>query len=226
VAQQVGVRVTVSPEIAQLQTQQQLLTSALRGMLEGNWCGEPPSTQAFVSALDPGLQVGCVPPYRASDKPPSPPNYLEHYDPNSPQYKQQASWSCSACSLAWLERALGLNPNANEQSAINEIGYPNNINSTYGLMDGSGAQLQRVLSDYGQKTSQAWLSYDSAWSIYNQTPGCMSGGAWYHWVSARGTSDGNLWIANSAPGYMGVWDILTRDDFNRLGPFSCVWTTA
>jgi hypothetical protein len=225
VAQQVGGRMTVSPEIAQLQQQQVYLTRSLQAMLEGTWCGAPPSTEAFVLALDPGLQVSCKPPILASDAPPAPPNYLANYNPNEYMPPQAASWSCSACSLAWVERALGLNPNANEQSAINEIGYPDNINGTYGLMDGSGAQLQRVLSNYGQKTSQAWLSYDSAWSIYSQTPGCMSGGAWYHWVACRGTSDGNLWIANSAPGYMGVWDILTRADFNRLGPFSCVWTT-
>lgn len=217
---------TVSPEIQQLQTQQQLLTLALKAMLEGDWCGAPPSTQAFVSALDPSLNPGCVPPYRESDKPPAPPNYLANYNPEEYMPPQQASWSCAACSLAWLERALGLNANASETTAIAEIGYPDNINSTYGLMDGSGSQLQRVLRDtYGQSSSQGWLTFDQAWAIYAQTPGMMSGGNWYHWVSVRGTSDGNLYIANSAPGYMGVDSILSRDDFNRLGPFSCVWTT-
>jgi len=216
----------VSPEIAQLQDQQALLTQALRSMLEGTWCGAPPSTEAFVLALDPTLSFTCNPPTLASDAPPAPPNYLARYDPSTDMPRQQASWSCSACALAWLLRALGLNSDCYEQCGINEIGYPNNINPTYGLMDGSGAQLQRVLYEYNQNSEQAWLSYDSAWSIYSQTPGVMSGGAWYHWVGVRGTSDGNLWVANSAPGYDGVWDILTRAQFNALGPFSCVWTTA
>lgn len=218
---------SLSPEILQLQQQQVYLTRALQAMLEGNWCGAPPSVQAFVDALDPSLNAGCVPPYRQSDQPPAPPNFLANYNPNTSMPAQVNSWSCSACALAWLERALGLDPNCYEQCGIDQIGYPQNINPTYGLMDGSGAQLQRVLSEHGQNSHQGWLSFDTAYAYYAQTPGCMSGGAWYHWVGVRGVDgNGNLWIANSAPGYMGVGDTLSRSDFNRLGPFSCVWTVA
>lgn len=218
---------TLSPEVAQLQEQQALLTSALQAMLEGNWCDAPPSVQAFVSALDPGLQVHCVPPYRSSDQPPEPPDYLNVYNPSEYMPPQAAAWTCSACALAWVERALGLNDYANEWSAVDEIGNPENINATYGLMDGSGAQLQRVLREtYGQNSNQGWLDFDTAYAIYSQTPGMCSGGAWYHWVGVRGVDGaGNLWIANSAPGYKSVWDTLSRADFNRLGPFSCVWAT-
>lgn len=215
----------VSDQLDQLDAQQALLTQALRAMLEGEWCGAPPSVQAFTSALDPTLDVQCVPPYRETDRPPPPPDYLANYDPNTYMPPQAYNWSCSACSLAWLQRALGLNPNATEDSAVAEIGYPQNINPTYGLMDGSGSQLQRVLSDYGQDSAQGWLDFDQAYYRYSISPGCMSGGAWYHWVGVRGVDgSGNLWIANSAPGYKGVWDILSRADFNRLGPFSCVVT--
>lgn len=138
---------------------------------------------------------------------------------------QVASWSCSACALAWLERSTLVNPNANEQSCIVEIGYPQNINSTYGLMDGSGSELQSVLASYALGSDQGWLTFDQVYALAEQTTGCMSGGAWYHWVSLRGISSSNLWIANSAPGYKGVWDTLTRDQFNSLGPFSVVWLT-
>ena len=220
----------MSAEIDQLNAQQVLLTNALRAMLEGSWCGEPPSVQAFVSALDPSLDVQCVPPYRVSDQPPPPPSYLAGYNPHVEQPAQLYDWTCSACSLDWLLRALqlGLGGTVYESrvKTIEAIGYPDNINPTWGLMDGSGAQLQRVLEDHGVNSEQAWLNYDSAWSIYNQVPGMMSGGSWYHWVAVRGTDGESLWIANSAPGYMGVWDTLSRADFNRLGPFSCVWTVA
>lgn len=217
----------VSPAIAQLQDQQVFLTQALRCMLEGTWCGET-SVQAYVSALDPSLQVGCVPPYRHSDIPPEPPYYLSLYEPEEEMPAQAASWTCAACSLAWLERALGLNEDGSEWLAVDEIGNPEHINATYGLMDGSGSQLQHVLLDtYGQGTNQGWLDFDTAYAIFSQTPGMMSGGAWYHWVGVRGVDgSGNLWVANSAPGYKSVWDTLTRADFNRLGPFSCVWTRA
>lgn len=212
-----------SPEIAQLQQQQVYLTRALQGALEGHWCGAPPSTEAFVAALDPALQIACTPPVLKSAAPPSPPGYLANYDPNTVQPRQQASWSCSACSLAWVLRATKLDPECYEQCGIDKIGYPQNINATYGLMDGSGSQLMRVLGEYGQNSHQGWLAFDDAYAVYSTTPGMMSGAAWYHWVGVRGTQDGNLWIANSAPGYKNVWDILSREDWNRLGGFSCVW---
>ena len=137
---------------------------------------------------------------------------------------QQANWSCSACSLAWVERATGANPDASEASAIEEIGYPENINATYGLMDGSGYQLRRVLEDsYGVESLQGWLTFDQVYAIYSRTTGMMSGGAWYHWVGLRGVSGSSLWIANSAPGYKGIYDTLSREQFNSLGPFSCVY---
>lgn len=103
-----------------------------------------------------------------------------------------------------------------------EIGYPDNINPAYGLMDASGSALRAVLENYGIPTSQAWLDFDTVYALAQETTGMMSGGAWYHWVSLRGVSGDALWISNSAPGYKGVWDILTRADFERLGPFSVV----
>lgn len=138
---------------------------------------------------------------------------------------QQANWSCSACSLAWVERATFENEEATEQSAIAEIGYPQNINPTYGLMDGSGSQLALVLERYGLSTSQGWLTFDSVYALAQFTTGCLGGGGWYHWVAIRGVSGSNLWIANSAPGYMGIYETLSRDQFNRLGPFSAVYLT-
>jgi hypothetical protein len=90
-------------------------------------------------------------------------------------------------------------------------------------MDGSGAQLQRVLGDYGLPSQQGWLGFDEVYARAQQAPGMMSGQNWYHWVGIRGVQGSNIWIANSAPGYKGVWDTLSRDDFNRLGGFSVVW---
>jgi len=104
-----------------------------------------------------------------------------------------------------------------------EIGYTGNISPAVGLHDGSGAQLQRVLAEYGHGSLQGWIDFDTVYQIARETTGMMSGRNWYHWVALRGVSGSNLWIANSAPGYKGVWDILSREDFNRLGSFSVVW---
>jgi len=215
------------PEIQQLQDQQAYLTAAVRALLEGQWCGGPPSGQAFVGALDPNLTIDCREPILESETPPE----INYPDPNESMPGQLYSWTCSACACDWLMRAYGkgFNPadiyNSREQT-VYAIGYPNNINSSYGLMDGSGSQLQRVLGDVGIQTAQAWLTFDQVYAIAAQgRAGCMSGGAWYHWCGIRGVDGDTIWIANSAPGYMSVWNNLNRTDFNRLGPFSCVIVT-
>ena len=137
------------------------------------------------------------------------------------------SWTCSSCSLEWVKRAIGLPVDsdiyASREQTVYEIGYPSNINAQYGLMDGSGSQLQRVLGDYGVATEQDWLDFDSVYELVQTTTGLMSGAAWYHWCALRGTSGENLWISNSAPGYRGVWDTLTREQFAELGAFSVVY---
>jgi hypothetical protein len=138
----------------------------------------------------------------------------------APQYYD---WTCSACSLDWVKVATGLATVSDRYTTTMEIGYTNNINPTYGLMDASGSALSAVLASYGQETSQSWLDFPTVHDLAEGTTGMLSGASWYHWVALRGTSGTNLWIANSAPGYMGVYDILSRADFERLGPFSCVW---
>jgi len=137
----------------------------------------------------------------------------------APQYYD---WTCAACSLDWVLEATWRR-GSDRYLTTHEIGYTHNINPSYGLMDGSGSQLQRVLTDYGLPSDHGWLDYDAVYGLALQTTGMMSGQGWYHWVALRGVQGSNLWIANSAPGYKGVWDILSREDFNRLGGFSVVW---
>lgn len=133
-------------------------------------------------------------------------------------------WTCSSCSLDWVLTATWQRGSDREKT-VYEIGYPAHINAQVGLCDGSGAQLQRVLSDYGMDSQQARLDFDAVYEIAEDTTGMMSGTNWYHWVALRGVQGSNIWIANSAPGYMGIWDSLSREDFARLGGFSVVWLT-
>jgi hypothetical protein len=137
--------------------------------------------------------------------------------------RQQNNWSCSACSLAWVQRSTGINETASEISAIQDIGYPENINATYGLMSASGIELQNVLLADEQPSRQKWVTFDELYAIAQETTGMIGGGTWYHWVALRGVTNDSIWIANSAPGWKGVYEILNRTDFNRLGPFNCVY---
>jgi len=213
---------SLDDDLNQLDQQQALLTDVLAQMLQNRWVGDLPTVEADLLALDPALQLAPRPPTPISQAP-QPPAPGVQWNPSEPMPRQSASWTCSACSLAWVERSTGKNPGADEWSAVAEIGQPENINPTYGLMDGSGSQLQRVLKDsYALNSMHGWLNYDEVWTAVAHTTGMMSGGAWYHWVALRGQSGGDLWIANSAPGYKGVYDVLSREAFNALGPFSVV----
>lgn len=150
------------------------------------------------------------------------------WDPWETQIPQLYDWTCSACATEWTERSVGVGRGpdvyANRQAVVYAIGYPNNISSAVGLHDGSGAQLQRVLSEHaGLETQQGWLSFDQAYNLYSHTFGLGSGGAYYHWIGFRGATGGKLFIANSAPGYKNVWSELTRQSFDQLGPWSCIW---
>jgi hypothetical protein len=213
---------TTAERLDVLDTQQALLTDGITQMLRGAWVGFP-SLQVDLEALSPGIQIDPHPPLLTSQAgPPTPPWWLAEYNPNEYMPPQQASWSCSACALAWVLRATRVDPGASEQSAIAAIGYPNNINPTYGLMDASGPALRAVYTTYGVPTLQGWLTFDQVWTLAGYTTGQMSGGAWYHWVGIRGRSGNDLAIANSAEGYKNVYSTLSREQFNALGPFSVV----
>ena len=136
---------------------------------------------------------------------------------------QAYDWTCSVCSLDWVKVAAGLEAVSDRYTTCMQIGYTHNVNPTYGLMDASGRALRDVLASYSQESGQAWLDFDNVYELAKNTTGLMSGAAWYHWVALRGVQGSNLWIANSAPGYKGIWDTLTRGDFERLGGFSVVW---
>jgi hypothetical protein len=140
---------------------------------------------------------------------------------------QLYDWTCSACSLEWVMRSTGLiapaDIYASRESVVYEIGYPDQINSTYGLMNADGSALSAVLDNHGQETSQSWLDFDTVYDLAQGTTGMLSGAAWYHWVALRGVQGDTLWIANSAPGYKSVWSNLSRSDWDRLGGWSVVW---
>jgi len=141
-----------------------------------------------------------------------------------PQYYD---WTCSVCATEYVERGSGAGRSddvyANREVVGAQIGYPDNINATYGLMDATGRELRRVLREHaGLDTRHDWLSFDEAYERYSHTFGLGSGSNYYHWVAFRGVQGSNIWIANSGPGYRGIYDVLSRDDWQRLGPFSCI----
>lgn len=144
------------------------------------------------------------------------------YDATEAQYPQTADWTCSACSLAWLNRALGIQTADSEWDAVNYIGTPTNINSAYGLMDGSGARLVECLREQGAPAFNFWPSWEQAYALATYMPLLAGGVGWNHWVGVRGVADGLLALANSAEGWASVYDTMGGPDWDRLGPFAVV----
>ena len=144
------------------------------------------------------------------------------YNPQEPQYPQTLNWTCSASSLAWLNRALGIMVATEELAAADYIGHPENINEVYGLMDGSGSRLRDCLREQGAPAFCSWPAWDDLYVMAEHWPCLIGGQQWYHWVGVRGVSGDHLLLANSAPGWMGIDQELTEDHFYQLGPFACV----
>lgn len=144
------------------------------------------------------------------------------YNPEEPQYPQEEDWTCSACSLAWANRALSIDFATNEFTATDYIGDPEHINSTYGLMDASGTRLVQCLREQGAPAFTAWLDWDEAYHLAQNFPLLIGGAYWYHWVGVRYADGDLLFLANSAPGWMGVTQSMNSMQWYDLGPFAVV----
>jgi hypothetical protein len=145
-----------------------------------------------------------------------------YFNQDEPMPAQLNDWTCSACSLAWLNRALAIDHATDEMSAVDYIGCPDNINQDYGLMDGSGAVLAQRLLEQGAPAFCLWPSYDQVYELTRFMPMLLGGVAWNHWVGVRAQLPSGLAIANSAPGWMGIGDVLLREDWDTHGPFAAV----
>jgi hypothetical protein len=135
---------------------------------------------------------------------------------------QVYDWTCSVCSFTWVLNAMGVPMDREEAAQI--IGYPNCVNETYGLM--SADCLITAFANQGFTARQAWVTYDQAYAVMSGTTGCINPVGMYHFMGCRGTDGaeaGSLWVANSAPGYRGVYDNLDRNTFNAFGPVQLIY---
>ncbi|HEX4708719.1 MAG TPA: hypothetical protein VH229_13425 [Candidatus Udaeobacter sp.] len=147
------------------------------------------------------------------------------YDAFADQPRQQRDWDCSAAAAAWMGRALtwGWEELDVAWSFVDQgIATPE-----LGLLDGTGAGIVRWLSmqPFSAKNSTIeWSTLiDRDWSC----PLIMGSTRWYHWTGVRGMdADGNLRLANSAPGWASVYQTMTVGQFQHFGDFWAVQPTA
>lgn len=157
---------------------------------------------------------------------------LPVYDCNEPARLQENDWDCSVESTEWALYAWGRAPSDDwlEQS-MQAAGV---VNPAVGLCDASGAGLADwVNTEYGEfgyaASNEPSVIFDdvAAEAALGQHPLAIGGRAWGHWSGVRGysPSDDLILLANPAPGYKGVDQVLSRDDWARLGTWSMVRVT-
>ena len=139
---------------------------------------------------------------------------------------QAYSWTCSVCSTTWVLQATDTAYQEDDiydaRYAVGDrMGVPSCVNPTYGSM--SPQCIVDTLASYGLVARQAWLSFDQAYALARTNTGTINPTGQYHYMAIRGISGANIAVANSAEGYMGVYDTLSRDQFNALGPVSIVY---
>jgi len=136
---------------------------------------------------------------------------------------QEYNWTCSVASFTWVINATNTDPTLTREQALQIIGYPNCVNETYGLM--SSDCLVEAYRQFELDAKVEWVTFDQAYSIMAQCTGQINPTGMYHFMAIRGVDFNTdaLWVANSAPGYRGVYDSLSRDQFNSLGPVKLVY---
>ena len=133
---------------------------------------------------------------------------------------QVYSWTCSICTITWVLNSTQVSQDGREQVG-NVLGYPGCVNETYGLM--SGQCMINCFAQYGLVAWEKYVGFDEAYAIASKYTGGISPNGMYHWMALRGVSGSNIWVANSAPGYKGVWETLSRDQFNAFGPVKVIY---
>jgi hypothetical protein len=154
---------------------------------------------------------------------PAPVAWWDYFDAHrdlhmAPQVYQ---WTCSICASTWVLQATGDAPNRAREATAMELG-PQCVNPAVGLT--STQCLADMFSAHGFVPHIEWVDFERAQQLCSQTTGCLNSTRWYHFVGVRGTRAGNLWVANSAPGYDGIYDDITPAQFNAwAGSWQIVW---
>jgi hypothetical protein len=143
------------------------------------------------------------------------------YDPFEVQPRQQYDWDCSAAATAWLGRSTGWG--WQETDVAYEFVRAGIATPRVGLLDGTGVGIVRWLANQPYPAGNLRVTYDQVVDLVRECPLIMGSSNWYHWTGVRGVSDsGVLSLANSAPGWAGIWQTMDRTRFDTFGDFYAV----
>lgn len=155
---------------------------------------------------------------------------LQDWNWRLPVELQDVPWDCACASTAWALRTVGYD--WSEADVVAGM-YPTYVNEYYGLLDASGAGLVEWLASVGiSAENNPHASWNDIVAAAGSQPLIMGGRAWNHWTGVRISDRAlykpdayNLALANPAPGWQDVGQVLPQHMFYELGAFSAVWFT-
>jgi hypothetical protein len=161
---------------------------------------------------------------------PEPELPLPSYDQMFPAFAQNDDWSCAPTSARWALWAYS--EDSTEQWVEGTMLAEDVVTTKYGLSDSTGAGLADFLNrHYGE---YGYLASNSSYVLFDEVaqeagaarhPLMLGGQAWCHWSGVRGFDGTRLVLANPAPGWHGVNQHMSRDQFTALGKMSLVRLT-
>jgi hypothetical protein len=146
------------------------------------------------------------------------------YDADEPRVEQTDAWSCSVASTTWLLRSLGISAQypAGMEEKMLSAGL---VSVADGLLLGNGQALGAWLRDEWGLPAMVYspTTWAQVMAAAGNGPVLIGGAAWNHWSGVRcPDGDDSLWLANPADGWKGVSQIMSRAQFDALGPFSMI----
>ena len=151
------------------------------------------------------------------------------YNPDAKITPQPDPWSCAVRSAQWLLRSIGRNPG--DAWIVQHLLDEGIVTREHGLMDASGATLAAWLTrEYGAEmgwtaASAPLVTFDDVRAGAGVNPTLIGGRRWNHWSGVRGYDAARdlLLLANPSDGWQGIYQTMTREQFDALGTFSAVY---
>lgn len=149
------------------------------------------------------------------------------FDPSYPAARQAEDWTCAVHTATWMLQATGHDVSFSEvKSHMLSTGR---VTSAYGLSDANGPGLAQTLRDFADGApeiqNRGIVSFNDVAARAGHMAVGIGGRSWYHWSAVRGYDEGRdvLLLANSANGWQGVYQEMTRGQFANLGAMAMVW---
>ena len=140
------------------------------------------------------------------------------YDSEHPMPKQRKDWDCSAAATAWMGRSLGWG--WEELDVAWEFQKAGIATPAVGLLDATGVGIVRWLSLQPMPADNFSVDWPTLLSYRGTCPLIMGSSKLYHWLGVRLVDDHDVaQLANSAPGWGGVWQTMTEPVFESLAPW-------